>query len=491
MAELICICGDYCIRNCMLDEDQHLSLPRGSRQYTIHYETNPIEKVEEFQAKHNFEIFAIEAYGTGRINLYEVPDKFMLSFEQEAPIQAALQGESIFLTGSAGTGKTFTLHHLIKRLAQHYPIAVVAPTGVAAIQVGGTTIHSWAGLGLIKKGEFPKNFKTELWKQIKVFVIDEISMVSDWLLNLLDQMGRKARQIDAPFGGLQVIFCGDFLQLPPIEGSFCFKSEAWNQAISKCFSLQHVYRQGSDAEFAEILNAIRTGTASSDQLALLQQQGETAAIDQDIQPTILYPLRSSVELENLAKLEALPGEIYQFVAQDSGIASYFEEKKVCSWTNAPTILKLKIGAQVVLLRNLDIPGKLVNGSRGIIVGFDGSNPFVRFACGITKSIQRCTWTIKRNNDQTIICATRHQFPLDLAWALTLHKSQGMSLDCVQTDLSGCFAPGMAYVALSRCRSRSGLKVTGLIAKSIRVDRDALEFHQRIEEKQRNAKKRRK
>ncbi len=406
--------------------------------------------------------------------------------EQQSALDTALLGDSFFLTGSAGTGKSFTLQRVIELIQAKFngrpgAVAVVAPTGAAALQVGGTTIHSYFGLSTVDKQTAPthKSWNRKAWFQLQVLVIDEISMVADWMLDLLDRMGRESRRQKAlPFGGVQLILCGDFLQLPPIGGQYCFKSKAWEASMLKCIELQFAYRQGSDQEFASLLLQVRMGQASQALLDSLTHHRSTADSASDIEPTRLYCKRNSVEQENSDRLNQLPGDTLTFSALDSGPSWALEPKKLASWSNAPNHLSLKINAQVVLLKNLDIAGGLVNGSRGIVVGFSHTNePVVRFINGTTLTMERAKWTLAHKEDPHHIVATRLQYPLDLAWAITIHKSQGMSMDCVYADLNDCFQDGMTYVALSRCRTLAGLTVVGLSRGTIRASREAIAFYE--------------
>ncbi len=406
--------------------------------------------------------------------------------EQQSALDAALSGNSFFLTGSAGTGKSFTLQRVIELIRQKFngrpgSVAVVAPTGAAALQVGGTTIHSYFGLSTVDKQTAPthKSWNRKAWFQLQVLVIDEISMVADWMLDLLDRMGRESRrQMALPFGGVQLILCGDFLQLPPIGGQYCFKSKAWQTSMLKCIELQFAYRQGSDQEFASLLLQVRMGQASQALLDSLTHRHNIATTASDIEPTRLYCKRNSVEEENTERLHQLPGQTHTFSALDCGPPLSFDSKKLATWSNAPTVLSLKIHAQVVLLKNLDIPGGLVNGSRGVVVGFSSKNePVIRFLNGTTLTMERAKWTHSHNDDPHYAIATRLQYPLDLAWAITIHKSQGMSMDCVYADLTDCFQDGMTYVALSRCRTLAGLTVVGLSRGTVRASREAIAFYE--------------
>jgi ATP-dependent DNA helicase PIF1 len=412
------------------------------------------------------------------------------STDQQLAIEAALAGKSFFLTGSAGTGKSFTLQKVIEAVRNKYTgrpgaVGIVAPTGAAALQVGGTTIHNYFGFKAINQQQSLKHYewKRQSWTQLHVLIIDEISMVADWMLNFLDRMARESRSTSQhlPFGNIQLILSGDFLQLAPIDGTYCFKSKAWKETMSMCIELKYPYRQGNDQDFASILGRVRMGNVDQALLDTLTKGGENKSSGDGIEQTRLYSKRVNVEQENtsMTKLKQLPGEAHVFSAQDQGPAWALEEKKLSNWSNTPSNLSLKIGAQVVLLKNLDIQQGLVNGSRGIVVGFspNGAAPVVRFLTAeLTMTVEIAKWTLNRTENNAVI-ATRLQYPLDLAWAI--HKSQGMSLDAVYTDLSECFAEGMAYVALSRCKTLRGLTVAKLNAKSIRANKEAIEFHANI------------
>lgn len=387
----------------------------------------------------------------------------------------------MFLTGSAGTGKSLTLKHILQTLRHEtYPsepraVVVLAPTGAAAIQVEGLTIHAWAG---VRERECTRR---DAWKGVRVMIIDEISMVPDWLLDALDQGGRRALDAAKPFGGVQMIFCGDFLQLPPVDGRWCFESAAWRATVNDVFELTQPFRQQSDSAFFNALNDIRVGRNVQAAVATLTRadSNETDNDDDDdshrVKPTRLHCLKRDVEQDNEAELAKLPGEAREFRATDSGDAAVL--RHASSWTSSPASLTLKVGAQVVLLRNVCVRRGLVNGARGVVVRFSDCFvpvPVVAFACGVVTAVPAVTTTATRHGKPV---ATRKQIPLALAWALTVHKAQGMSLDCVHVDLSRSFAPGMAYVALSRCRSLNGLSVSGLSSKSITIDCRARLYHE--------------
>jgi hypothetical protein len=424
-----------------------------------------------------------------------VPDKkpksnVVLSKEQNAVVEAAISKKSLFLTGNAGTGKSVVLREIVKVLKKKFmnddvaQVYVTAPTGVAACNINGCTIHSWAGLGI---GELDKNVtakaimknknKREKWENTKVLIIDEISMVSSDMFDMLEYIARFVRKSSLPFGGIQVILCGDFLQLPPITKGkdlhFCFEAESWKDVVKQTFELTKQFRQTNDTKFTQILNEIRIGQISKESELELKKCIKKQLPEGKIEATKLYPHKDTVSSENSTRLGGLKGDSTEFKAQDKGDQPFLDTlKKNCS---APERLILKEGAQVILLKNLSVEEGLVNGSRGIISDFatQSGNPIVQFA-NQTCEIEQEDFTLVAGNE---IKATRRQYPLDLAWAISIHKSQGMTIDFVQTSLNTVFEYGQAYVALSRCRSLEGLTITeDFDVKKFRAHPKVLDFY---------------
>jgi ATP-dependent DNA helicase PIF1 len=410
----------------------------------------------------------------------------ILSPEQESCITAALRGDNILITGSAGTGKSTILREMQKRLPGDLPIT--ASTGIAAINVGGMTLHSWAGIG-IGEGtaeEIAKRLidrKGDAYWRIKNhtrLAIDEISMISGRLFNLLDGVFQAVRKNGKPFGGLQLILFGDFLQLPPViknlqeeeEGKFAFQSKSWTEAKIKVAMLTKVWRQ-SDQLFSTALNEIRVGEPSEAARALLNARWHQQDADTSIRPIIVHTHNIDVDQineEHLSKID-LPPEIYQSV--DKGFPGPLAIlQKNCL---APETLRLKVGAQVMLLKNLDILNGFGNGSMGTITEFSAGLrlPMVRFTNGKTLTIDHADFEMK--DGQTVL-ASRNQIPLRLAWAITAHKSQGMTLDKIEVHLEKVFEDGQAYVALSRARTADGLYIQSGSKKNIRANKAAVEFY---------------
>lgn len=293
----------------------------------------------------------------------------------------------------------------------------------------------------------------------------------------LETIARQVRNNDKPFGGIQLIFCGDFLQLPPVveKGKngkkFCFQSPCWDRCIELCFELKEVHRQ-KDSEFVTILNSIRIGRVTkeiSDRLTLTAKQ----KIEGDgILATRLCSHTNDSKLINESKLRNLDGEEKVFSSQDSDNAT----KTLDMQTIAPGKLVLKIGAQVMLLKNVNVNAGLVNGARGVVVRFDEGLPVVRFKNKKEYTAKTERWYVKNSNG-TLLC--RQQVPLNLAWAFSIHKSQGLTLDCVEMSLSKIFEAGQAYVALSRAQSLNTLRVLDFDSRHVWADPSVLEFYQKF------------
>lgn len=394
---------------------------------------------------------------------------------------------NICVTGAAGTGKSF----LLKLIKDHFPhIHITASTGVAAVNVGGVTIHSWAGIG---KGTLPATEiskfinsgpGTKIRRQLrkaKILAIDEISMISASVLNLLDQVFKDVRQNDLAFGGIQMVLIGDFFQLPPVsqDGNvdFCFLSDAWQNGDFKMFELTEVFRQ-SDLQFIQLLNNIRHAALNEEDIQLLQHRQAVDLAD-DISPTMLATHNYQADKINIEELNKITGEEeVTFKMSESGKEKAIEFlKKNCL---AQAELTLKRGAQVMMLKNTLQKQGVINGSIGIITGFTKSkSPIVKFHNGEVCIITAEEWSTEVFNETTLeteVTGSIKQIPLALAWAITIHKSQGMTLDAVLCDLSKVFAEGQAYVALSRVKSLDGLYIRGFRPSSLRVNSQVRKFY---------------
>lgn len=404
-------------------------------------------------------------------------------------------GVNVFLTGEPGSGKTHTVNCYIDYLYKHnIKPAVTASTGIAATHIGGMTIHSWSGIGI--KTDLSSNDLSDINRNRRVvnrvlsanvLIIDEVSILSGKTLAMVDAVCRKIRDMSLPFGGLQVILVGDFFQLPPIipreekgensqdelmfssanKTEFAFASSAWKTLNPAICYLSEQYRQ-EDKAFLEILSAIRCGNITSSHRALLETRNLQVKKEGI---TRMFPHNAYVNNINNLELDKLPGELKTFEMVSRGKKPLVAQlKKGCL---SPEILKLKTDARVIFTKN-DPEHRFVNGTLGMIEGFqkEVDFPIVKTNSGDTITAKPAEWRIE---DGGQVLAGISQIPLRLAWAITVHKSQGMSLDEAHMNLSDSFEYGQGYVALSRVRSLAGLFLDGF-------NNRALEIHPNIKEK---------
>lgn len=285
------------------------------------------------------------------------------------------------------------------------------------------------------------------------------------------------RKNEKPFGGIQLILCGDFLQLPPVVDKaktgkkFCFQSPCWDKCIELCFELKQVHRQ-KDQEFVSILNSIRIGRVTKEINERLLATAKQKIESDGILATRLCSHTNDSKMINNSKLRDLEGEEKEFSSQDSDHASKILDMQ----TIAPAKLVLKIGAQVMLLKNVNVNAGLVNGARGVVVRFEEGLPVVRFKNKKEYTARSERWYVKNSNG-SLLC--RRQIPLNLAWAFSIHKSQGLTLDCVEMSLAKIFEAGQAYVALSRAQSLDTLRVLDFDSRHVWADPSVLEFYQKF------------
>ncbi|HEX7963837.1 MAG TPA: HRDC domain-containing protein [Candidatus Saccharimonadales bacterium] len=394
---------------------------------------------------------------------------------QDEALAILESGQSVLLTGAAGTGKTYVLNKFIRRAKQRGKhVAVTATTGLAATHLGGTTIHAWSGIGvhdMLDHHAIARLGKSrhELIQKADILVIDEISMLHDFRLDMVDEILRLVRETDAPFGGLQVVLCGDFFQLPPVnrrdsrQGSFIISSNAWQQNVFNVCYLETQYRQSNDELYAQILNGIRAGFLTRAQLDALQARTGVAS-DPFTPQTRLLTVNVDVDSVNHEQLNQLDGEEHEYHMETHGSKNYVEQlQRSCL---APEILRLKLGAQVMCIKNAQ-DRRYANGSLGTVTGFEKATdyPIVELLNGKEIVIRPETWELMDGDKRR---AQLMQLPLRLAWAITVHKSQGMTLDAARIDLSRAFVEGMGYVALSRVRSLKHLILDGLNGMALRV-----------------------
>ena len=461
--------------------------------------------------------------------------KVFLSAEQKHVMSLVTDSKrSVFFTGSAGTGKSVLMREIISALRAKYikqpdAVAVTASTGLAAFNIGGVTLHSYAGVGLGKEPaedlvkKVNKNAKSKnRWIKTKVLIIDEISMVDGAFFDKLEKIARIVRKNGRPFGGIQLVVTGDFFQLPPVPDSgktalFAFDAATWSTSINETIKLSQIFRQ-RDAAFADCLNEMRMGVLSPATISMFRELSRPLSTTDGLFPTELFPTRLEVDNANQARLRSIETTPVQFKAVDGGKIENVEFRdKLLQNCMAPSSMTLKVGAQVLLIKNMD--EQLVNGSIGKVLGFMDEEtcanlheddddfdmgkfkearakltsmayknrpvqnspvwPYVQFLLpdGNTRSLLCMpeSWKVELPNGE--VQASRLQVPLILAWALSIHKAQGQTLEKVKVDLGRTFEDGQAYVALSRATCKEGLQVLRFDPKKVTAHRRVAQFYQ--------------
>lgn len=411
---------------------------------------------------------------------------------QDTALKLLKAGENVFLTGSAGAGKTYTLNQYIQYLrVRQVPVAITASTGIAATHMGGKTIHTWAGIGIkddmtdhdLKNLKERKHIKDQL-ENVQVLIIDEISMLHGKQLNLVNRVLKYFKGTDEPFGGIQIVVSGDFFQLPPVgkkeelnRDKFCFMSQAWVEAKFRVCYLSEQHRQGDDI-LTQILNAIRAQTIQSEHIQALEQ---TYAQNIGDTFTRLYTHNANVDRINEQYLQQIQQPSQVFTATKQGNTKILD--MLLSSIRTSEELELKKQAKVMFVKNNFDLG-YINGSLGEVIDFvedDDKNifPKVRLVDGEIITVQPETWSIE--SDEGDVLASFTQIPLRLAWAITIHKSQGMTLDAAEVDLSKTFEKGQGYVALSRLKALSGLRLLGFNTTALELDSLAIKADRRFQE----------
>jgi ATP-dependent DNA helicase PIF1 len=386
---------------------------------------------------------------------------------QPEALEVLKSGANVFLTGEPGAGKTHTIGMFVEWLEKEkIDFAITASTGIAASHLDGSTIHSWSGLGIRRDLKEPQldgisrnTWLVEKMKGVKVLVIDEISMLDAVTLNDVHHILQTIHKNKKAFGGIQVILVGDFFQLPPVnkfgeEKLFAFESDAWLSANMQVCYLTEQHRQ-SDTVFLEILTAMRSGTVTEEHKKILLACSLSSKPD-----TQLFTHNADVDALNKTELAKLPGKEKTFVMEEGGVPTMIETlKRGCL---SPEKLVLKEGATVMFTRN-NFNAGYVNGSIGKVLKFNGAGePVVKLLSGDIVTPERAKWSIRQRREEK---AYIKQIPLRLAWAITVHKSQGMSLDSAKIDLKSTFEFGQGYVAISRVRTLSGMHLTGINDKT--------------------------
>ena len=416
--------------------------------------------------------------------------------------------ENVFLTGYAGTGKSYILQELKKRYKSK--LILTSTTGISAYNIGGSTIHSWAKVGcmdapiedIIEELKFSQ-YRIKYMKN-SILAIDEISMLSAYELEYLDEYFRLLRENDSPFGGIQVLFIGDFLQLPPVatnqdlkysptRANFCFESPVWEKLDLQNVVLKKIYRQ-TDFEFARTLCNFRIGILKNEHMELLSTRfvKNEEYLDKKLH---IFPKKIQVDAHNKKHLEEIDSSVVTYKQYDKIPVpdNVLDEKKykhmmfhtMNRYLPVEAQIDLKVGCRVMLLVNMDVENGLVNGSCGHVVELNPNDVIVNFDNGIVKKIRRSRFSYKENGKEL---ASRFQIPLKLAYAITIHKSQGMTFDEVVIDCSDSFAAGQVYVGLSRVRTLNGLYILGLNPKKVYADNNAKSFYINLAKEQNDKEK---
>lgn len=400
--------------------------------------------------------------------------------QQEAFNTVCVDRKNAFITGPAGCGKSYLIQEIVAWAhTNNVSIGVTASTGAAAILLGGRTVHSFLGIGLAKTSARDLAGKTKrvakhVVKRIRglnILIIDEISMISDELLDKISEYMQILRDDTRPFGGVQTVLCGDFHQLPSIDGDFAFHAREWHRSGMTVHMLTINMRQRNDEEFQSILERARVGRLSSKDMNRLESLCETQ-FPHGIQPTRLFSRRADVDRINTESFKHLLASGTRRVEFRTEFANSDAEKWAAS-QGIPAVVELCVGAQVVITWNIDLEGGIVNGTRGVVHSFNGSTSVtVVTRRGTPIKIERIT---VKDEDNPGIYAM--YLPIQLAYSLTFHKCQGMTLDAAEIDVGpSVFEFGQAYTALSRVKNLASLRVSNIAKRSFRAHPEVMEFY---------------
>jgi len=398
----------------------------------------------------------------------------MMNQKQLEALNIVKQNDNLFLTGSAGTGKSYTINRIVGYLEDNnINYGLTALTGCAASLINGQTLHSYLSLGVNKsltdiyKDLNTKNiYKLRSLKSLETLIIDEVSMMSNELLELVDGLFKMIKSNIMPFGGIQIIMVGDFHQLPPIKGNYCFTSPIWDDLNMNIVILTELIRQKDDLILQEILEEMRKGKITDDSYDILEKLKDTK-FENDIKPTKLFPINTNVdklntkEFNKLVKINNNQTKIYKAYSKykNDNIESY----DIC----------LTLNAQIMVIRNIAVENHLVNGTRGIVVGLLDNIVIIKDIKGIIHHINYYT-DIYKNSKNNISF-----MPLKLAYAISIHKSQGASIDCLELDLGeDIFVSGQTYTALSRATNINNIKIINLDKSSFFVNKKIIDFYKK-------------
>ena len=418
----------------------------------------------------------------------EEKKEIILNYEQQSALKSFKKGNSIFLTGPAGTGKSVTLKSIITHCEEEgISLGITATTGSAAFLIGGKTIHSYLGIGLAKESaekifeyaRYKLSHTVKKLRALKVLIIDEISMLDIELFEKISKYLQLVRYNSKPFGGLQLVLTGDFCQLEPVSGDYCFKSEVWDKLKLDTIYLHKMIRQDGDTKFQKMLMKLRYGVCSDKTFETLSKLKENKITT--IRPTILYPKNYDVDKINNAEYKKLIEDGAEKKVYPVELPTLKKNKdKAQTWLNnlkdIPEQIELCIGSQVVVLANIDQEKGIVNGTRGCITELKKKSVVIKRVNGTTYEIEYHKNASIEDKDVFI-----SHMPLKLAYALTIHKAQGMTLDAVEIDIGpNIFAAGQAYTALSRAQNLKSIYIKAISKKSFITKPSVLEFYEKIQ-----------
>lgn len=429
----------------------------------------------------------------------EKQQNIILNKKQQLAYDALVAGKSVFLTGEAGTGKTEVIKKVRDNFENKRNVALTSTTGTSALLMGGVTLHSYLGIGLgegtakwLSDNIMKKKYLTKRWLEIDILVIDEISMLNPDLFDKLDKVARivrgsqSSKKASEPWGGIQLLLSGDFLQLPVVGSSkFTFEASSWNDSIGTTVILTENVRQQDDNLWKDILSEIRLGSISKSSEDVLNTRVDASVCSNGIIPTRIFSHNRQVDETNELSLDNLARENpeLEFVEFNMSVVKLVSKRvdenaieKMKERSVATIDIQLCVGAQVMLLVN-NMELGLSNGSRGVVTGFSEEGfPVVRFINGVSMPIERHDFNITDSSGNVIEFIIR-QLPLKIAYAISIHKSQGITLDCAEVDIKSCFCCGQGYVALSRVKSLEGLSIIGGFDPSvICADQKCIDFY---------------
>ena len=400
-------------------------------------------------------------------------------------------GYNVFITGGGGVGKSFLLTRFVRDWRNIKKIGVTSMTAISALLIKGRTLHSFLGIGLgtnsvqmMEQKIMRKKLYRDRWQKTEILLIDEISMMSVELFEKLEKLGRLLRKNNKPFGGIQLILSGDFCQLPAINtDKFCFESKKWGECIDHTIYLTEIIRQ-KNKTFQSILQALRMGNITPEVKRVLGEcMNRKLKSKNSVKPTRIYSLNKNVNHINIKKLQKLKEKKNEELVEYT--LEYKIHKQKDSYKGFKFLKNLPVnehliltkGAQVMLVHNLHPKEGLVNGSRGVVIGFKNGFPVVRFLNGIEKKIEHHTWEFEEDEK---ILGYGMQIPLRLAYAATIHKLQGSTIDYAILHLDSIFEYGMGYVALSRVRSLEGLSIRSMDLSKFKAHPKAVEYYTQLE-----------